>query len=130
MLPSTNPMTVYIVDDDKGVRSGLARLFRAAGFASACFASTNELISANIETQRACVLSDLHIPGEDPVELPHELERQNKKMPVLFISADDSDATMSRVNRAGGVGLFRKPVDDQALIDAVKWAIQGQRETS
>ena len=123
-------MTVYIIDDDKGVRAGLARLFKAAGFASACFSSSHDFMASDIDANRACVLTDLHIPGEDPVELPQELRQRHKNLPVIFISADDSDATLARVNRAGGVGLFRKPVDDQALIDAVKWAIQHQRAPS
>ena len=119
-------MTVYIIDDDRGVRTGLARLFKAAGFASACFPTAHEFMASDIDTHRACVLTDLHIPGEDPVRLPSELQQREMRMPVLFISADDSEAMLARVNRAGGVGLFRKPVDDQAIIDAVKWAIQGQ----
>ena len=124
MSNSPDPITVYIIDDDRGVRSALRRLFKAVGFASESFSSAHDFIASTFETHRACVLTDLHIPGEDPVELPHMLEERHLTMPVLYKSADDSDAALARVNQAGGVGLFRKPVDDRALIDAVKWAIQ------
>ena len=124
MSNSPKPITVYIIDDDDGVRAALRRLFRAAGFAGEGFSSAHEFVSSGIEADHACVLTDLHIPGEDPVELPNMLKEKNLTLPVLFMSADDSDAALARVNQAGGVGLFRKPVDDQALIDAVKWAIQ------
>jgi FixJ family two-component response regulator len=126
---SKDPITVYIIDDDECVRRALARVFKSVGFRSFAFSSTEEFMAANHETHLACVLSDVHIVGEEPAELPRFLRDRHIDLPVIFMSADNTEENLAKVNRAGGVGFFRKPVDDQALIDAVKWAIQ-HRETS
>ena len=123
---SKTPITVYIIDDDVGVRRALARMFKSAGIASQQFAATTDLLESDIESCRTCIVADLNIAGDEPLELPSHLAARSIKVPVVFVSADDSDVNRGRVRAVGGYGLFRKPVDSQALIDAVRWAIDGQ----
>lgn len=120
------PITVYIIDDDDSVRRALSRVFKAAGFRSMEFSSTTEFMASKFDTRKACVLADMHIVGEKPAELPRLLNEQHVQLPVIFMSADNSEENLARVDSAGGVAFFRKPVDDQALIDSVKWAILQQ----
>ena len=121
-----NPISVYIVDDDEGVRRALARLFKSAGIQSRQFSSAREFLEADVESRRACVIADLNIAGDEPTDLPGKLRDRRLNLPVVFISADDSDANRAKVRAVGGRGLYRKPVDSQALIDAIRWAIEGQ----
>jgi FixJ family two-component response regulator len=120
------PITVYIIDDDDCVRRALSRVFKAAGFRSKEFSSTADFMASKFDTHQACVLADMHIVGEKPAELPRLLHERHVQLPVIFMSADNSEENLARVDSAGGVAFFRKPVDDQALIDSVKWAIQHQ----
>lgn len=122
----TTPISVYIIDDDSGVRRALARMFKSAGFLSHQFASTGELLDADFDQNRGCVIADLNIVGDEPIRLPEQLKERHIELPVVFVSADDSDSNRAKVQSGGGFGLFRKPVDDQALIDAVRWAIDRQ----
>ena len=117
---------MYIVDDDEGVRRALARVFKSVGFQSHQFSSTKHLMAANIYTDHSCVIADLNIAGDDPVELPARLRERRIGLPVVFVSAAASDKDRAKVMSAGGFGLFHKPVDSQALIDAVQWAIERQ----
>ncbi len=128
--PSNNPISVYIVDDDYGVRRALARMFKSAGIHSQQFSSTKEFLAADIGSSRACVIADLNIAGDQPIDLPGQLKNRCLDLPVVFVSADDSDTNRAKVRSAGGLGLYRKPVDSQALIDAVRWAINGQESTT
>lgn len=120
------PITVYIIDDDDGVRRALARMFKSAGFSSHQFTSTREMLAAAIDEDRGCVIADLNIVGDEPIELPSILKSRRIGLPVLYVSADDSDSNRAKVRSGGGFGLFLKPVDDQALIDAVRWAVDRQ----
>jgi FixJ family two-component response regulator len=122
---SSSRTTVHIIDDDEGVRTALARVFKSAGFDCSTYSSTKELVDSDFKTSHACILTDMHIAGERTAELPRLLCERDIKVPVIFMSADDSEHNLAHIDRAGGVGFFRKPVDDQALIDAVKWAIRG-----
>ncbi len=130
MGPSSTPITVYIIDDDDGVRRALARMFKSAGFLSHQFASTKELLATSIGGERACVIADLNIVDDEPIGLPGVLEARHIGLPVVYISADASDSNRAKVRSGGGFGLFRKPVDDQALIDAVRWAVERQETRS
>jgi FixJ family two-component response regulator len=127
---SDNPISVYIVDDDDGVRRALARLFKSAGIQSRQFSSAREFLAEDVDSHRACVIADLNIAGDEPTELPGQLRDRQPGLPVIFVSADDTDANRARVRAVGGLGLYRKPVDSQALIDAIRWAVEGQESTN
>ncbi len=101
-------------------------MFKSAGIHSEQFSSTQEFLAAKINTHRTCVVADLNIAGDEPARLPGYLEERCLELPVIFVSADDSAANRAKVRAIGGLGLFRKPVDSQALIDAIRWAIDSQ----
>lgn len=123
------PITVLIVDDDAGVRRALARVFKSVGFQSHQFSSAKHLLSTDVDSKQACIVADLNIVGDDPTELPGHLKERNLEIPVVFVSADASDANRAKVRSVGGLGLFHKPVDSQALVDAVRWAVDGQESS-
>lgn len=123
-----NGAIVYIVDDDVPVQKAYARLLRSAGLDSVTFSSIDEFLGVDISAEQACVIADVHMPGASALELPSRLSRRGLDLPVIFVTAEDTEQTRERVRRAGGVSYFRKPVDDQALIDAINWVISGRRD--
>ena len=114
---------VYIIDDDESVNRALARLLRSAGFETRAFASVEAFTNAEFEATDGCVVADVRMPGGSGLDLPARLHRLGRELPVIFLTAQDSRATRAAARRAGAAGFFRKPVDDQALIDAIKWAL-------
>lgn len=116
---------VYIIEDESGVLRALGRLLKAAGLSSEGFASVEEFMTTEIRAAGSCVVADVDLGGSTSLDLPRRLEQAGLKLPVIFITAWDSPEIREQVRRAGGAGYFRKPVDDQALIDAIHWAIGG-----
>ena len=116
--------TICIVDDEAPVRTALERLLRSAGYAGRTFESVDDFIAADLEVKPACVVADIRMPGISGLELPARLRAQHKDIPVIFITAYDTPDTRAEARRAGAAGYFRKPVDDQALLDAIEWAIE------
>jgi len=114
---------IYIIDDDESVHRALARLLRSAGFETRTFATVDAFTASEIDSGSGCVLADVRMPGCDGLELPERLRRLGCQLPVIFLSAQDTDTTRAAARRAGAAGFFRKPVDDQALIDAIEWAL-------
>lgn len=123
------PVTVYIVDDEPSVRTAYARLVRAANMEARTFASVEDFLQADVSDENACVISDVRMPGKSGLELPILLSRAGRRLPVIFSTAHDTSETREHAHRAGAVAYFRKPVDDQALLDAIAWAI-GQEKTA
>ena len=45
---------------------------------------------------------------------------------MIFVTGQDTPENRDRAQRLGAAAYFRKPVDDQALLDAIAWAHSGQ----
>jgi FixJ family two-component response regulator len=120
-------LSVYIVDDDESVRRGLSRLIRSAGLEPLPFESPERFLAeVDEDNTHACILLDITMPHLSGLEVRARLNERGIDLPVIAVSARDDDETRNRA-RALGVQLFlRKPVDDQALLDAIEW-VSGPR---
>ena len=115
--------TIYIVDDDTSVGPSLARLLRAAGFMPAAFASIDELMATPELDANGCVIADVRMPRRNGLELKQLLAARGSSIPVILLTAEDTEALRAQAKHRGYAALFRKPVDDQALIDAIEWSL-------
>ena len=116
-------LTVYIVDDDASVRQALARLVRSAGIRAEMFGTVPELVTQARDKEPDCVIADIRMPGTSGLELPSLLASQGHRVPVIFVTAYDTEQNRAEARSAGAAGFFHKPVDGQALIDAIAWAV-------
>ena len=128
MIPSVEPCVVYIVDDDDLVRKGLARLMRAGGFRPKLYASPERFLEEVGSEPRACILLDITMPRMSGLQVQAELKARGIGMPVIAVSARDDDDTRRRARELDARCFFRKPVDDQALLDAIAWILQSERD--
>ena len=118
--------TVYVVDDDASVCRAMSRLVRSAGIEAVAFESLASLLAAGLKREDACIVADVRLDDEDGLDLPRLLAGRGLDLPVIFVTAVDSPDMRDRALRAGGAAFFRKPVDDQALIDTIRWVLTGQ----
>ena len=120
---------VHIVDDDEAVRKGLSRLMRSAGVESQAYDSPESFLAQVQNTDHACIVLDITMPRMNGLELLRQLKARGIRLPVIAVSARDDDETR-QLARDLGVSLFlRKPVDDQALLDAIAWVVDGGSST-
>jgi FixJ family two-component response regulator len=118
---------VYIVDDDESVRRAIARFVRAAGMEAIAFASAGEFLAQPNLDQDGCLVADVKMPGVNGVELQRELKARGIQLPVILLTALDTNEVREEAKRSGAVDYLRKPVDGQALIDAILWALSGKQ---
>jgi FixJ family two-component response regulator len=114
---------VYLVDDDESVRRALRRLLHSAGLQAKTFASATEFLDSGSREENACLIADIRMPGLGGLDLQRELLAKGSTIPVIFITAFDTPETRERARALGATGYFRKPVDDQAILDAIRWAL-------
>jgi FixJ family two-component response regulator len=125
---STNATVIYIVDDDASVRKGLSRLMRAAGFEPKVFETPEAFMREVGENSCGCVLLDITMPRITGLQVQACLKQKGIDLPVIAVSARDDEETR-RIARAQGAQFFlRKPMDDQALLDAIAWVSGSSRE--
>lgn len=119
----TKQATVYVIDDDQAVRHALERLLRSAGLEARTFASADAFLKAGCPAENACVVADVRMQGMSGLALQRELRKAGSPLHIIFVTAQDTEETRAEAARAGAVALFVKPVDDQALLDAIHWAL-------
>ena len=115
---------VFVVDEDPSVRKGLVRLLSNAGYEVSQFTSLNGFMDAIKPGLSGCILMDSGIPGLSEMDLLAEFKKLGICLPFIIISADDDSKIRQRAHEMKAAGLFRKPIDGVALIDAIDWAIQ------
>jgi FixJ family two-component response regulator len=115
------------VDDEESVRKGFSLLLRSAGMVSRAFSSADQFLAAVDPQLEGCVLLDITMPRVTGLELQKELRNRGFKLPVIAISARDDVETSRLARELGARFFFRKPVDDQALIDAIHWVLEIDR---
>jgi FixJ family two-component response regulator len=125
----TQTHKIFIVDDDDSVRRALGRLLRSEGLNSEAFAS-GELFLAGLPAEaHGCVIMDIRMPGLTGYDVQEQLRQRGQKIPVIALSAQDDDEARHRARALGAVAFFRKPVDDQALLDSIHWLFSAPQPT-
>lgn len=126
MVPKPVETTaVYIVDDDNAVREAFARLLRAAGLEPHPYSSAEQFLEEVRDSPRACLLLDITMPKMNGPQVQARLNDRGIAIPVITVSAHDDEETRAWTRKLGAKMFLRKPVDDQALLDAINWAVSG-----
>jgi len=120
-------LTVYIIDDDESVRLALSRLMRSAGIESNAYESPERFLAEVRNESSACILVDMTMPRMNGMELIARLKEKGIQSPVIALSARDDDEIRQMARNLGVRFFLRKPVDDQALIDAINWVVKAER---
>ncbi len=113
------PPLVIIVDDDVAVREGLSELILSAGFRPASFASTGELLEADVLDDPGCLILDVRMPGASGLDLQRYLTETGSPKPIIFLTGHGDIPMTVQAMKAGAVDFLTKPVRDQTLLDAV-----------
>lgn len=116
---------VYVVDDDRAVRLALVRVLKSAGLNAESFASAEEFLEAPRREANACLILDLRLPGHSGIELQRELAATGSDLPIVFVTAHSSARHRKAAMAAGAVAFLAKPVDERALLEAIKTGLAG-----
>jgi FixJ family two-component response regulator len=116
----------YVIDDDASVRKAFGRLLRSANLDVEMFSSAEEFLSSPKQKENTCIIIDIRMPGLSGFDLQQRLSSEGLNIPVIVISASDDVEIRERARELGAIAFFRKPIDDQALLDAIWWAIGGK----
>jgi len=118
---------VLLVDDDPAIRRSLARLIQNAGYTVETFASADEFLRRELPAAPACVLLDMQMEGMTGAEVHAALRRNNRRVPVIFLSGCSSVTSAVAEVKCGATDFLEKPVAPAVLIAAVRRALDTDR---
>ena len=117
------PTVVIVVDDDAGLLKSVARLLARHGIENRTFTSAEALLESDAVQTATCLLLDIHLGGISGIELQRRLAVSGSKRPVIFMTANDDEATRNEAMDAGCIAYLRKPFAGQVLLDAIGKAV-------
>ena len=115
---------VAIVDDDAPVRVALEGLLKSAGLTARTFESAETFIESGQQSQVACLIADIRMPGMSGLELQAKLNAERCRIPIIFITAHGDTQMRMQALRAGAVEFLAKPFNDEVLLETVRAALE------
>ena len=115
--------TVFIVDDDPGVRHSLRAILEDHGRRVRDFASGEEFILRYRPVGEGCLLADFNLPGMDGVDLLRTLNDAGKALPTIIITGAGGIPMAVEAMRAGAADVVEKPIGPYKLLACVDKAL-------
>jgi len=121
--------SVYIIDDDPSVRTGLTRIVKAAGINAESFESGGDFLNSDKCKEHGCIILDVHMPEMTGPELQEKLIEAGCSMPIIFLSAHSDVPTTAKTMKKGAADFLEKPVDQEDLMAAIQISLEHDLET-
>jgi FixJ family two-component response regulator len=119
---------VYVVDDDVSVRESLELLVKREGWQPVLFASADAFLIHARPLVPSCLVLDVSMPGLNGLEVQRKLAGR-LEIPIIFVTGHGDVPMSVQAMKAGAVEFLTKPFRDDALLDAVRDAIDRSRAT-
>jgi FixJ family two-component response regulator len=118
---------VFVVDDDISVRESLELLIRCEGWQPETFSSGQEFLSHPRALVPSCLVLDFSLPGLNGLELQKRMAVERTDMPIIFITGHADVPTTVQALKAGAVEFLTKPFGEDALLSAIRAALEQSR---
>ncbi|HTB69149.1 MAG TPA: response regulator transcription factor [Steroidobacteraceae bacterium] len=115
--------TVFVVDDDEGVRDSLRFLLKSVGLATKTLGSATEFLDSYDVDQPGCLVLDVRMPAMSGLELQQQLNVRGATIPVIFITGHGDIPMAVEAMQHGAFDFLQKPFRDQDLIDRLQKAL-------
>ena len=115
---------IVIIDDDVLVRQALGDCVESAGYAVEGFGSAEEFLASGATQTATCLIVDIQLPGITGLELQSKLAAAENRLPIVFVSAQETNANRERAMRQGAFGFLSKPFRREDLLKILGEALE------
>src|SRR6202789_3938972 len=126
MRPAAVP-TVFIIDDDRGMRQAIQDLVESVGLRAEAFTTGEEFLKKPRTADPSCLVLDVRLPQMSGLDFQRKLTELGECIPIIFITAHGDIPMSVRALKSGAVEFLTKPFRDQDLLDAIQQALQRDR---
>jgi FixJ family two-component response regulator len=119
--------TVFIVDDDRGLRQAIHDLVESVGLRAESFASGEDFLRAKRMNRPSCLVLDVRLPQMSGLDFQQRLTETGIQIPIIFITAHGDIPMSVRALKSGALEFLTKPFRDQDLLDAIHQALERDR---
>ena len=121
--------TVFVVDDDPGIRDSARWLIESVGLRVETYDSAQAFLDTYAATRPGCLILDVRLPGMNGLDLLDALRNRGATLPVIVVTAFGEVHSTVRAMKGGAIDVMEKPTRDQVLLDRVHQALELDRRT-
>jgi FixJ family two-component response regulator len=121
--------TVFVIDDDAGVRASIHGLLKSVGLRSETFGAPQDFLRSKRPDGPSCLILDVRLPGVNGLDFQRELADAGVRIPIIFITGHGDIPMTVKAMKSGAVEFLTKPFRDQDLLDAIHQALDSDRVT-
>jgi FixJ family two-component response regulator len=126
-MKATMVPTVFIIDDDRGMRQAIQDLVESVGLRAESFANGQDFLNKGQTPGPSCLVLDVRLPQMSGLDFQSLLAGTGMQIPIIFITAHGDVPMSVRALKSGAVEFLTKPFRDQDLLDAIQQALQRDR---
>jgi FixJ family two-component response regulator len=127
-MTGTAAPTVFIIDDDAGIRASIQGLVKTVGLRSESFATPQDFLRRKSPEGPSCLVLDVRLPGTSGLDVQRTLAETGVKIPIIFITGHGDIPMTVKAMKSGAVEFLTKPFRDQDLLDAIQQALERDRK--
>src|SRR6201988_3820355 len=116
--------TVFIIDDDRGMRQAIQDLVESVGLRAESFATGEEFLKRKRTSDPSCLVLDVRLPQMSGIDFQRQLAETGVQIPIIFVTAHGDVPMSVKALKSGAVEFLTKPFRDQDLLDAIQQALQ------
>ena len=121
---------ISVVDDDESVRRTTTLLIESFGFRAAAFESAETFLNSGHLHDTSCLIVDVQMPGMDGLQLQSHLAAAGCGIPIVFITAYESNDSRQRAMQAGAAAFLGKPFSDEQLLQIIRSALRFSQQNN
>ena len=126
-MKSAGAPTVFVIDDDAGIRASIQALLRSAGLRSESFSTAEDFLRSERPDVPSCLVLDVSLPGVNGLDFQHELADVGVQIPIVFVTGHGDIPMTVKAMKSGAVEFLTKPFQDEDLLDAIHQALDRDR---
>jgi FixJ family two-component response regulator len=126
-MKSAGAPTVFIIDDDRGMRQSIQDLVESVGLHAESFATGGEFLNRKRTNDPSCLVLDVRLPQMSGLDFQRQLAEAGMQIPIIFVTAHGDVPMSVRALKSGAVEFLTKPFRDQDLLDAIQQALERDR---
>lgn len=115
---------VFLIDDDKAVRTSLSRALHKRGFQLQTFETAKQFLDAYDPSQPGCLVLDYGLPQMDGLKLQEILAERDINVPIIFISGHGGVRETVQAMKGGAIDFLEKPFRQEVLVDCINTAFE------
>ena len=115
--------TVFVIDDDAGIRASIQGLLRSADLRSESFESAEQFLQRKPPASPSCLILDVSLPGINGLDCQQQLRNAGLQIPIIFVTGHGNIPMSVKAMKSGAVEFLTKPLKRHALLNAIQQAL-------